>query len=131
MKNWASLRLKVLLAALAAVVVLAGASLVQTSMLTNELTAYAETHAEEFRDGEHEVAYNVVVEREFVLFGRPVGKITTFARPVGAEDTEILNAVDYHYVKQGGEWVNTDSAACTHEGCLSGADDAFARVGTS
>lgn len=130
MKNMASIRLKVLVALLVAVGVLAGASLVQTSMLEQELTAYAETHAEQFRDGDHEVAYTITVGREYGLFGQPVAKITTFARPKGAQDTEILTAVDFGYVKQAGQWINTDSGICTHDGCISGAEGAFARLGS-
>ena len=130
MKSASTIRTKVLLAMLAAVVILAGVSLVQGMVLKSELIAYAEQHAETYRDGEHEVAYTVTVGREFVLFGQAFGKITTFARPMGATGTEILQAVDYQYVKQGGEWVNTDSAMCSHEGCISGAEGAFARVAT-
>lgn len=130
MNNLGSIRLKVLLAILVAVGVLAAASVVQTSMLERELVAYAEAHAEEFRDGKHEVAYTITVGREFGLFGQPMGKITTFARPLGAEGTGILTAVDFGYVRQGGQWINTDSGICTDDGCISGAEGAFARVGT-
>jgi hypothetical protein len=128
MKSWASLRLKIMLAALAAVGVLAAASLVQNSMLESELRVYAEKHADEFRDGNSEVAYTVTVAREFVIFGQPMGKITAFARPKGAEGMGILQAVDYHYLKQDGDWINTDSGVCTHEGCISNAEGAFARA---
>jgi len=128
MKNLGSLRLKIMLAALVAVGVLAAASMAETWMMKNELSAHGEAHAEAFRDGENEVAYTVTVSREFGLFGQAMGKVTAFARPKGANDTDALHAVDYFYVKQGGEWINTDSGSCTHEGCLAGADGAFARA---
>lgn len=121
-------RTVVLLALLVAVLVFAGASQVQSYLLKNELEAYAVAHAETDRDEAHEVAFTITVARTLGLFGEPVAKITTFRRPIGDTENTRLSAIDYTYVRRDGQWINTDSAGCTHEGCLAGVDEAFARA---
>lgn len=129
MKKGLPMRTRVLLGTLAVVAVLALVSTVQSTMLRNELFVHAQELADANRGDGEESAFTVTVARPFVLFGEPIGKVTTFSRPVGAETNEVLMAVDYQFVKQDGKWINTESAMCMHDGCITGAESAFAHAG--
>jgi len=120
------MRTKVLIALLVAVILLGGASAVQTHLLRGELKALAQVHQAEFEDPGKNVTSLVTVSRDMLVFGTPRAKIEVFQMDQGSAQ---VTGIEYHYVKEDGEWRNTESGICHGTACQTRGVEAFQDMG--
>jgi hypothetical protein len=146
MKKW-GVRQWILALALLAVIGLAAGSLVDTYLLKQELRAFAAEHETEYRatDTDKEtgktmylVTTTVTAWREFGVFGPASGTVSLYTFNLNwnekqAEEARELDSerwraghgnyvpyggVKFHYVKENGAWVFTESGQLDSDWCV-------------
>lgn len=125
----------VLISTLSTLCVMWVVSRIQVRALEEELRAYGEERLKEFTRGKEgepglEVAVPVVTaSKEYILFGKSIGKVALYMRRVDDEDSEGFDAVDEHghaggiggveffLEREGEQWKEVESARCSSEQC--------------
>ena len=113
MKYWQALplRSKVLFLALFLVSAIYVYSLVDANISERDLERIAQKEIDGIHDEGNDVAYEVTVSKEYVLFGKTHGKVQVFVRQKPPRQDENIHAVNFYYNREGGEWKSDGSAA--------------------
>ncbi len=127
----------ILAALLASTLVAWGVSTLDSRQMARHLSVLAEEKVKEYREdpsvsqytkGDADVTATVSAGRQYALYGQGVGKVTVFLRTQAPGGGNTYSAIEFYYeLKDGGQWVNTESAMCVGAECREPAQKAFAR----
>ena len=105
------------------------ATIVDTYLMERQLWVLAEEKAAELAPGPpgdaapREIPIDVSAARQYGAFGQGIGKVILYFTENG-----FYSAVQYFYVLENGEWVNTESFNCTDTDCQDDAREAFRKM---
>jgi len=122
------LRTKVLLGILASVAGLGGVSWIQQTALEAETTPLITKHVGENSTPGVEVASEVIVTRDALLFGTPRAKVEIFVREKNSGEEARITGIEYNYVLEDGKWRYVDSGGCSDTECIVRGNRAFGRA---